>query len=230
MEKITKNPALNNFLFKYNKKDWNQVVLKLSLIALSYLHSLQYQKNFYSLNDLDQILFKLESLNISQMNKTKQIEKNNINKNELSQIYKPPIDNQLKRKKINKKNDSLNSKDLQKEEEKNLLKFEENKISNMNKNEINNKIDNKNENENNKEEIIDNNFINEPFLNSNKYDENLTLIPRIKFPSYKDCSHCHPCLNPNCPKCNYLIGNFNKNNEKNQNKSIDNKKICDDCK
>ena len=57
MEKITKNPALNNFLLKYDKRDWDQIVLKLSLIALSYLKTLPETKIFYSLNELDQVLY-----------------------------------------------------------------------------------------------------------------------------------------------------------------------------
>ena len=85
MEEITKNPALNNFLSKYNKKNWNQIVLKLSLIALSYLRSLSYQNITINFNDLDQVLFRLESLNISQMEK-KQNWKLNKKKMKFSQF------------------------------------------------------------------------------------------------------------------------------------------------
>ena len=104
MEKITKNPGLNNFLLKYDKRDWDQVVLKLSLIALSYLKTLPEIKNFYNLNELDEILYKLEDYNISQMG-NKKIPKQKKNKiKQLGQIYKPPIENQLKGKKISKEN------------------------------------------------------------------------------------------------------------------------------
>ena len=92
MEKITKNPALNNFLLKYDKRDWDQIVLKLSLIALSYLKTLPETKIFYSLNELDQVLYKLEDYNISQMgNKQIPKEKRNKKKEKFPQKYKPPI-------------------------------------------------------------------------------------------------------------------------------------------
>ena len=78
MEKITKNPGLNNFLLKYDKRDWDQVVLKLSLIALSYLKTLPEIKNFYNLNKLNEILYKLEDYNISQMGNKKYQNKRKI--------------------------------------------------------------------------------------------------------------------------------------------------------
>jgi len=246
MEEITKNPALNYFLSKYNKKNWNQIVLKLSLIALSYLRSLSYQNIIINFNDLDQVLFRLESLNISQIRK-KRSRKSNKEKIEFSEIYKPPIDNQLKNMKKDKFNlqEEYNKEISQKKE--NIYKItnfsnqnEDEEKSNFSKKEKdlsiqednnkgkNNKISslnldaNKNENKNKKENIKKSEkdlseYINEPFLNTDKYDENLTNIPRIRFPSYnlKDCNPCHPCHDLYCSKCNYVVGNiYNIINEK----------------
>ena len=238
MEEITKNPALNNFLSKYNKKNWNQIVLKLSLIALSYLRSLSYQNITINFNDLDQVLFRLESLNISQMGK-KQNWKLNKEKMKFSQIYKPPIDNQLKNMKKNtfhlqeeynkeisqkmENNKKVTNFSNENEKNNNSSNQEDNKKNNVSKLEDNNKEKNneisssnldtkKNENINNNEKESSE-YINEPFLNSDKYDENLTNISRIKFPSYnfKNCTPCHPCHDLDCSKCNYVVGNINKN-------------------
>ena len=43
---ISKNPTINNFLVKYEKKDWNTVLIKLCLIAIEYLKDESIKKKF----------------------------------------------------------------------------------------------------------------------------------------------------------------------------------------
>ena len=277
MDKITKNPALNNFLLKYNKRNWNQIVLKLSLIALSYLRTLVNQNNYFSLNDLDQVLFKLESVNISRMgNKLKKNIQTKKEKKELFQIYKPPIDNQLKSIKTNedkknyylqeeynnekkkllkqednkdkstisekkennkeeKENEVQNEKKIKKEEKKEneeKIKKEEIKNNDISSNSI--KTDNINKKQNLNIDVEDPNFkydnIDEPFLNTDKYDEHLSSIPKFIFPSYKKCTPCHPCHDIDCSKCNYSVGNTKSSNNKKKKSKKNQKNICEDCK
>ena len=243
MDKITKNPALNNFLLKYNKRNWNQIVLKLSLIALSYLRTIVNQNNYFSLNDLDQVLFKLESINISRMgNKLKKNIQTKKEKKELFQIYKPPIDNQLKSIKINEnnnkvenenevKNEKTNKKEEKKENEEKIKK-EEIKNNEISSNSIKTDIINKKQNLN--IDVEDPNFkydnIDDPFLNTDKYDEHLSSIPKFKFPSYKKCTPCHPCHDIDCSKCNYSVGNTKSSNNKKKKSKKNQKNICEDCK
>ena len=188
MEKITKNPGLNNFLLKYDKRDWDQIVLKLSLIALSYLKSLPETKIFYSLNDLDQVLYKLEDYNISQMG-NKQIPKEKLykKKEKFPQKYKPPIDNQLKGKKIAKEklNYSSNDEDV-------------NNNENLNQ-------------ENEQFNTLLKNNINQPFLNTNMYNSSLSDCLN-EYNKINDncrnqikCDPCHPCNDPCCCICKRII-------------------------
>ena len=51
-----KNPSINNFLYKYDKRDWNSVLIKLCLIAIEYLKDENIRKNFYTFDDLEEIL------------------------------------------------------------------------------------------------------------------------------------------------------------------------------
>ena len=51
-----KNPSINNFLNKYDKRDWNSVLIKLCLIAIEYLKDENIRKNFYTFDDLEEIL------------------------------------------------------------------------------------------------------------------------------------------------------------------------------
>jgi hypothetical protein len=60
---ISKNPTINNFLVKYEKKDWNTVLIKLCLIAIEYLKDESIKKNFYSFEILDEILNYLRNMN-----------------------------------------------------------------------------------------------------------------------------------------------------------------------
>ncbi len=60
---ISKNPTINNFLVKYEKKDWNSVLIKLCLIAIEYLKDESIKKNFYSFEILDEILNDLRNMN-----------------------------------------------------------------------------------------------------------------------------------------------------------------------
>ena len=189
MEKITKNPGLNNFLLKYDKRDWDQIVLKLSLIALSYLKSLPETKIFYSLNDLDQVLYKLEDYNISQMG-NKQIPKGKRNKKKekLPQNYKPPIDNQLKGKKIPKEK----------------LNYSSNDENVNNNNEI---LDKENEQYN----TLLNDNINQPFLNTNMYNSSTSNYLN-EWDKINDncqnlirCNPCCPCNDPCCCICKRII-------------------------
>ena len=60
---ISKNPTINNFLVKYEKKDWNSVLIKLCLIAIEYLKDESIKKNFYTFEILDEILNDLRNMN-----------------------------------------------------------------------------------------------------------------------------------------------------------------------
>ena len=60
---ISKNPTINNFLVKYEKKDWNTVLIKLCLIAIEYLKDESIKKKFYSFDILDEILNNLRNMN-----------------------------------------------------------------------------------------------------------------------------------------------------------------------
>ena len=60
---ISKNPTINNFLVKYEKKDWNSVLINLCLIAIEYLKDESIKKNFYSFEILDEILNDLRNMN-----------------------------------------------------------------------------------------------------------------------------------------------------------------------
>lgn len=62
MEDITQNPALNEFLQKYDKQDWNEVILKLCLISLGYLNA-NNPKPLYSFDELDEVLLNFQNQN-----------------------------------------------------------------------------------------------------------------------------------------------------------------------
>ena len=195
MEKITKNPGLNNFLLKYDKRDWDQVVLKLSLIALSYLKTLPETKIFYSLNELDQVLYKLEDYNISQMGNKKFPKQKKNKKKQLGQIYKPPIENQLKGKKISKEN------------------LEEENLNDEKKN-----LDNENINKYNS---LLNDNLNYPFLNKDNQASFDCLKNYNQFNNYNnynnsnilnEFNHCSPCNDPCCLICRKYFNPFNENN------------------
>ena len=84
MEDITQNPALNELLQKYDKQDWNEVILKLCLISLGYLNANNPQP-LYSFDELDEVLLNLFKKSIKTIKKnnnffTKNM-KNNYNKN-----------------------------------------------------------------------------------------------------------------------------------------------------
>ena len=53
---VIKNPVINNFLNKYDKRDWNDVLIKLCLIAIEYLKDCSIKTNFYTFDNLDDIL------------------------------------------------------------------------------------------------------------------------------------------------------------------------------
>ena len=85
MDEIIQNPAINEFLQKYDKRDWNQVIIKLCLIALGFLHS-NNPKPLYSFDDLDEVLLNFQNennqiLSSQDNNNLNQYESNNNNSN-----------------------------------------------------------------------------------------------------------------------------------------------------
>lgn len=70
---VIKNPNINNFLNNYDKRDWNEVLVKLCLIAIEYLKDSSIKKNFYNFDNLDDILNNLR-------NKNYKLIPNNLNK------------------------------------------------------------------------------------------------------------------------------------------------------
>ena len=60
---VIKNPTINNFLYNYDKRDWNDVLVKLCLIAIEYLKDTSIKKNFYNFDNLDDILNDIRNKN-----------------------------------------------------------------------------------------------------------------------------------------------------------------------
>ena len=62
MDEIIQNPAINEFLQKYDQRDWNQVIIKLCLISLGFLNS-NNPKPLYSFDELDEVLLNFQNEN-----------------------------------------------------------------------------------------------------------------------------------------------------------------------
>ena len=62
MDEIMQNPAINEFIQKYDKRDWNQVIIKLCLISLGYLN-FNNPKPLYSFDELDEVLLNFQNEN-----------------------------------------------------------------------------------------------------------------------------------------------------------------------
>ena len=59
-EEVLKNQFINEFLEKYNKKDWNDIIIKVLKIGLLSIKKNIIKKDLYSLNDFDKLIQDLE--------------------------------------------------------------------------------------------------------------------------------------------------------------------------
>ena len=239
MEQITQNPLLNEFLQKYDKRDWNDVILKLCLISLGYLNSTN-PKPVYSFDELDDVL-----LNFQNENNPNQYSQNNMNNSDIKistqMMNNPKFSNFTYENKQNNKQPYDIS----------FQKDNQNPLSNSNYSNINQRgvsnLDNS---------IPSNPNIRNPFENNmnmtnknipeykNKYDNNpkfqsidsLSLSNKYTYQNcvpdpccYNPyCDPCNPCYDPCCCICKPIccpiqssnnIGSFNNNNLRGNNYS-----------
>jgi hypothetical protein len=133
-EEVLKNQFINEFLENYNKKDWNDIVVKVLKIGLLSIKKNIIKKNVYSLNDLDNLIKDLEKNNDNVENKNIK----NINKNEINNI-----------KDLNEEKIENNEEEIEKNEEKkeNIEDKKENKEEEKKKDINNNKNGDKNKKE-----------------------------------------------------------------------------------
>ena len=61
-EEVLKNQFINEFLNKYNKKDWNNIVVKVLNIGLLYSKN-NLKKDLFTIKDFDNLIKELENNN-----------------------------------------------------------------------------------------------------------------------------------------------------------------------
>ena len=62
-EEVLKNQFINEFLKNYNKKDWNNIVVKVLNIGLLYSKN-NLKKDLFTMKDFDNLIKELENNNI----------------------------------------------------------------------------------------------------------------------------------------------------------------------
>ena len=229
MEDITQNPALNEFLQKYDKRDWNEVILKLCLISLGYLNA-NNPKPLYSFDELDEVLLNFQNQNNqipspneltppnqmgnSRINMTSQMGNNpNIpSQNENEQPYDISFQRNNQNPLGESNNSNINMRGINNSDI-NTSTPNKNKIvnpfenNNFNNNNINHNIKNYNFNNNINSNI--NNSPNYNNLNKNNLDYNpkfqsIDCLSTSNKYTYQKCIPdpcCDPCYNPYCDPC-----------------------------
>jgi hypothetical protein len=118
-EEVLKNQFINEFLEKYNKKDWNDIIIKVLKIGLLSIKKNIIKKDLYSLNDLDKLIQDLEKNNDNEEN----LNDENINKNEINIIKdsnKEIIEKiEEKKENIEEKSEGIEKENENQKEEKN---------------------------------------------------------------------------------------------------------------
>ena len=230
MEDITQNPALNEFLQKYDKRDWNEVILKLCLISLGYLNA-NNPKPLYSFDELDEVLLNFQNQNNqipspneltppnqmgnSKINVTSEMINNpNIpSQNENEQPYDISFQRNNQNPLGESNNSNINMRGINNSDI-NTSTPNKNKIvnpfenNNFNNNNINHNIKNYNFNNNINSNI--NNSPNYNNLNKNKFDYNpkfqsidcLSISNKYTYPNCIPDPCCDPCYISCCDPCN----------------------------
>ena len=216
-EEVLKHQFINEFLKKYNKKDWNDIVIKILKIGLLSINKNMVKKDLYSLNDLDNLIQDLEKNNDNEEN----INNENINKNEINNIKdsnKEIIENTEEKKenkedKIENKEEKKDDIDNNKKEDQNKKEYELNlQYDNINLNDFNLKY-NYNKNPYNQPSTY---FINSKsalnsFRNNNrKYFNTDSRVYSPKYTDYRDEKNKNITIKFNNP--NFLKGRINSTN------------------
>ena len=231
MEDITQNPALNEFLQKYDKQDWNEVILKLCLISLGYLNA-NNPKPLYSFDELDEVLLNFQNQNNqipspneitppnqmgnSRINMPSQMVNNqNIpSQNENEQPYNISFQRNNQNPLGESNNSNINMRGINNSDI-NTSTPNNNKVlnpfDNIDNSNINNNIKNYNMNTNinniNNSNINNSSYYNN--LNKNNFDYNpkfqsIDCLSTSNKYTYQNCIPdpcCDPCYNPYCDPC-----------------------------
>ena len=110
-EEVLKEQDINDFLQKYDQNDWNFVISKLSKIGLLSLQKDKNQKDFYTFDDLDNIISILEKNIIpeNENSNNENIKSDNLNIDDLNNLKEPDDNEEIKDENMIKENPNEDS-------------------------------------------------------------------------------------------------------------------------
>ncbi len=221
-EEVLKHQFINEFLKKYNKKDWNDIVIKILKIGLLSINKNMVKKDLYSLNDLDNLIQDLEKNNDNEEN----INNENINKNEINNIKdsNKEIIEKIEEKKENIEEKKENKEDInenKEEEKKDVIDNNKKEDKKKKENELNLQYENINLNDFNLKYNYNKIPYNQPslnFINSksalNSFRNNngkyFNIDSRVYSPKYTDYrEEKNRNISNKLNNLNYFKGRFN---------------------